>query len=103
MAVTAEEAAATAVAKTIASMEGVAATAGAPGFQTTGRYLLYCTVKPRVTFLWGRQFFTLTLKVMLPPITYYWTGPLILDHPCLVGNLTNTKIAETKALETLKS
>jgi predicted membrane-bound dolichyl-phosphate-mannose-protein mannosyltransferase len=30
-------------------------------------------------------------------ITYYWTGLLILDHSYLVGNLTNSKIAETKA------
>ncbi len=37
------------------------------------------------------------------PITYYWTVPLILDHSYLVGNLTNSKIAETKALEALKS
>ncbi len=37
------------------------------------------------------------------PITYYWTVPLILDHSYLVGNLTNSKIAETKALEPLKS
>ncbi len=36
-----------------------------------------------------------------PSITYYWTVPLILDH--LVGKLTNSKIAETKALEPLKS
>jgi hypothetical protein len=38
-----------------------------------------------------------------PPINYYWTGLLILDHSYLVGNLTNSKIAETKALEPLKS
>jgi hypothetical protein len=37
-----------------------------------------------------------------PVITYYWTVPLILDHSYLVGNLTNSKIAETKALEPLK-
>jgi hypothetical protein len=37
------------------------------------------------------------------PITYYWTGLLILDNSYLVGNLTNSKIAETKALEPLKS
>jgi hypothetical protein len=30
--------------------------------------------------------------------TYYWTGLLILDHSCLVGNLKNSKIAETKTL-----
>jgi hypothetical protein len=39
----------------------------------------------------------------LPPITYYWTVPLILDHSYLVANLTNSKIAEAKALEPLKS
>jgi hypothetical protein len=38
-----------------------------------------------------------------PTISYYWTVPLMLDHSYLVGNLTNSKIAETKALEPLKS
>ncbi len=33
---------------------------------------------------------------LYPTITYYWTVPLI-----LVGNLTNSKIAETKALDLL--
>jgi hypothetical protein len=42
------------------------------------------------------------LKTYLP-ITYYWTGLLILDHSNLVGNLTKSKIAETKALEPLES
>jgi hypothetical protein len=37
------------------------------------------------------------------PITYYWTVSLILDHSYLVGNLTNSKIVETKPLEPLKS
>jgi hypothetical protein len=37
-----------------------------------------------------------------PTITYYWTVPLILDHSYLFGNLTNSKIDETKALEPLK-
>ncbi len=41
--------------------------------------------------------------ILCPPITYYWTGLLILDHSYLVGNLTNSKIAETKALEPIKS
>jgi hypothetical protein len=36
-------------------------------------------------------------------ITYYWAGLLILDHSYLFGNLTNSKIDETKALEPLKS
>jgi hypothetical protein len=46
------------------------------------------------------------LKSLYHSITYYWTGLLILDgfdHSYLVGNLTNSKIAETKALEPLKS
>jgi hypothetical protein len=30
------------------------------------------------------------------PITYYWTVPLILDHSYLVGELTSSKIADTK-------
>jgi hypothetical protein len=38
-----------------------------------------------------------------PKITYYWTVALILDHPYLVGNSTNSKIPETKALDPLKS
>jgi hypothetical protein len=42
-------------------------------------------------------------SIMIPPITYYWTGLLILDHSYLVGNFANSKIAETKALEPLKS
>ncbi len=37
-----------------------------------------------------------------PPITYYWTGLLMLDNSYLVGNLTNSKITETKASEPLK-
>jgi hypothetical protein len=36
-------------------------------------------------------------------ITYYWTGLVILDYSYLVGNFTNSKIAETKALEPPKS
>jgi hypothetical protein len=38
-----------------------------------------------------------------PQITYYWTGLLMLDHSYLVGNLTNSKNAETKTVEPLKS
>jgi hypothetical protein len=45
----------------------------------------------------------LSLDYIYPTITYYWTGLLILDHSYLVANLTNSKIAETKALEPLKS
>ncbi len=33
---------------------------------------------------------------ILPPITYYWTVPLILDNSYLVGKLTSSKIADTK-------
>jgi hypothetical protein len=39
----------------------------------------------------------------VPPITYYWTGFLILDHSYLFGNLTNSKVGGTKVLEPLKS
>jgi hypothetical protein len=42
-----------------------------------------------------------TLVTPWSPI--YWTGLLMLDHSYLVENLTNSKIAETKALEPLKS
>jgi hypothetical protein len=45
----------------------------------------------------------ITVKTNYPSITYYWTVPLILDHSHLFGNLTNSKIAETKALEPLES
>jgi hypothetical protein len=31
-----------------------------------------------------------------PPITYYWTVPLILDHSYLLGKSTCLKIADTK-------
>jgi hypothetical protein len=31
-----------------------------------------------------------------PPVTYYWTVPLILDHSYLVGKLTSSKIPDTK-------
>jgi hypothetical protein len=41
--------------------------------------------------------------IIYPPITYYWTGLLILDHSYFVGNLANSKVAEIKALEPLKS
>jgi hypothetical protein len=45
----------------------------------------------------------LNLQMHGPPVTYRWTRLLILDHSYLVGNLTNSKIVETKALEPLKS
>jgi hypothetical protein len=44
-----------------------------------------------------------SFHTLYPPITYYWTGVLILYHSYLVENLTNSKIVETKALEPLKS
>jgi hypothetical protein len=50
-----------------------------------------------------KQMFEGECRTRYPPITYYWTVPLILDHSCLVGNWTISKIAETKALEPLKS
>ncbi len=34
--------------------------------------------------------------VKYPPITYYWTVPVILDHSWLVGKSTSSKIADTK-------
>jgi hypothetical protein len=37
------------------------------------------------------------LESNIPPITFYWTVPRILDHSYFVGNLTNSKISETKA------
>ncbi len=40
---------------------------------------------------------------LYPPITYYRTGLLILDRSYLIGDLTNSKIAKTKALEPIKS
>jgi hypothetical protein len=51
----------------------------------------------------GKVSVKLMIECTPPPITYYWTGLLILDHSYLVGNLTNSKIAGTKALEPLKS
>ncbi len=35
---------------------------------------------------------TFSIDGCYPPITYYWTVSLILDHSYLVGNLTNSKI-----------
>ncbi len=52
---------------------------------------------------WRKIIYTTKKREKYPPITYYWTGLLILDHSYLVVNLTNSKIAETKALEPLKS
>jgi hypothetical protein len=46
----------------------------------------------------------LETETELPPdIIYYWTVPLILDHSYLVEILTNSRIAEAKALKPLKS
>jgi hypothetical protein len=40
----------------------------------------------------------------VPTIAYYWTRLLIMDHTLYrVGNFTNSKIAETKAIELLQS
>jgi hypothetical protein len=36
------------------------------------------------------------IQRVYPPITYYWTVPLILDPSYLVENLTSSKIADTK-------
>ncbi len=46
-------------------------------------------------------YFLCTFIEPYPTITYYWTVPLILDYSYLVGNLTNSKITETKTLEPL--
>jgi hypothetical protein len=46
---------------------------------------------------------SLLVQLSASSITYYWIGLLILDHSYLVGNLTNSKIAETKAVEPPKS
>jgi hypothetical protein len=40
---------------------------------------------------------------MIPPDHLFLDRSQILDHSILVGNLTHPKIAETKALEPLKS
>ncbi len=50
----------------------------------------------------GLHWFT-ALEVTLILIAYHWTCLLIMDHSYLVGNLTYSKIAETKPLESLKS
>ncbi len=42
------------------------------------------------------------VKEICTMIIYSWTVLLILDCSYLVGNLTNSKIAETKDLELLK-
>ncbi len=54
---------------------------------------------------WFNSFFMYNLDVsnVVPPITYSCTGLLILDNSYLVGKLTNSIIAETKALVPLKS
>ncbi len=41
--------------------------------------------------------------IIVPPDHVLLDSLLILDHSYLVGNLTNSNIAETKALEPLKS
>jgi hypothetical protein len=49
--------------------------------------------------IWKKHYlneFDVRKPLLVPPITYYWTGLLILNHSHLVGNLTNSKIAETK-------
>jgi hypothetical protein len=73
-------------------------------FRTSGQKLLTEVVKTNVDFkeeeLW---FWVLKPQggepFQYPMITYSWTVPLILDHSYLVGNLTNTKIPETKDLD----
>ncbi len=47
-------------------------------------------------YLVSRSGFLIDRVEMYPPITYYWTVPLILDHSYLVGKLTRLKIADTE-------
>jgi hypothetical protein len=42
------------------------------------------------------------ISVDYAPITYYWTVPLILDHPYLDGKLTSSKLAYTKVVRILE-
>jgi hypothetical protein len=60
-----------------------------------GQYIKHCIIK--VGFLHAAEY-----SASYPTITYYWAVTLILDHSYLVGNLKNSKIAETKALEPQK-
>jgi hypothetical protein len=43
----------------------------------------------------SRMKFVVSFSPVYPPITYYWTVYLILDHSYLVGKLTSSKIADT--------
>jgi hypothetical protein len=51
-------------------------------------------------FMWWvekmRSIIIYSWSCKIPPITYSWTVPLILDHSYLVGKLTSSKIADTK-------
>jgi hypothetical protein len=58
--------------------------------------------KPKLQLL-GASFIDTWSFEKYHPITYSWTVPLILDRSYLLGNLRNSKIAETKALDHLKS
>ncbi len=49
------------------------------------------------------QLFMRDEQRIYPSFTYNWTGLLTLDHSCLVGNFTTSKIAETKGLEPPRS
>ncbi len=51
-------------------------------------------VKKKNAFLEKEE--NLTVSETNPPITYYWTVPLILDHSYLVEKLTRSKIDDTK-------
>jgi Ca2+/Na+ antiporter len=53
----------------------------------------WCVLPPWITGIVE----VLSIQIIyLPPITYYWTVPLILDHSYLGGKLTSSKIADTK-------
>jgi hypothetical protein len=56
---------------------------------------IFSTVSVLILLSLSYIYSTLYLTLHYPPINYYWTG--------LVGNLTNSKNAETKALEPRKS
>jgi hypothetical protein len=68
----------------------------------------FMKVHEKYFIIYRRSFNTFPFNIYnltppLPSITYYWTGLQILDRSYLAGNLTDSKIAETKALEPLKS
>jgi hypothetical protein len=51
-----------------------------------------CTVEEKTWYIHKYSYY----PIAYPPITYYWTVPLILDHSYLVGKSTSSNIADTK-------